>query len=285
MTIAITGASGQLGRLIIDHLIARQGPDGLIGLARNPDAANLPVRTRAADYDRPETLGPALAGVDTLMLVSGSEIGRRTAQHRAVIEAAQTAGVRGIVYTSLLHADRSPLSLADEHRETEAMLHASGLAVTILRNGWYQENHTGSIPAALSLGALYGAAGEGRIAAAARNDYAEAAAVVLTGEGHEGQTYELAGAPAFTLTELAAEISRQTGREIPFVNLPEADYAAALAGAGLPAPFAAALASFDALAAEGALMGDGTVLAQLIGRPSRPLSDAVADAVTASLPE
>ncbi|MFN3274149.1 MAG: NAD(P)H-binding protein [Paracoccus sp. (in: a-proteobacteria)] len=281
MTIAITGASGQLGRLIIDQLIARQGAADLIGLARAPEAANLPVRTRAADYDHPGTLGPALAGVDTLMLISGNEIGRRTPQHRAVIEAAQAAGVRRIVYTSLLHADRSPLSLADEHRETEAMLHASGLAVTILRNGWYQENHTGSIPATLSLGTLYGAAGAGRIAAAARADYAEAAAVVLTGAWHEGQTYELAGAPAFTLAELAAEISRQTGREIPFVNLPEADYAAALAGAGVPAGFAAKLASFDALAADGALMGDGTVLARLIGRPSRPLADAVA----AALPE
>ncbi|MFN3527306.1 MAG: NAD(P)H-binding protein, partial [Paracoccus sp. (in: a-proteobacteria)] len=138
MTIAISGASGQLGRLVIDHMIARRGAAGLIGLARNPEAAALPVQTRAADYDRPETLAPALAGVDTLLLISGSEIGRRTAQHRAVIEAAKAAGVRQIVYTSLLHADRSPLSLAPEHRETEAMLLASGLAVTILRNGWYQ---------------------------------------------------------------------------------------------------------------------------------------------------
>lgn len=279
MTIAISGASGQLGRLVIDQLIARgQGAD-VIGLARNPDAAALPVQARMADYDRPETLGAALTGVQTLLLISGSEIGRRTAQHRAVIEAAQAAGVRRIVYTSLLHADRSALSLADEHRETEAMLHASGLAVTILRNGWYQENHTAGLPAALSLGALYGAAGEGQIAAAARADYAEAAAVVLTGEGHEGQTYELAGAPAFTLGDLAAEVSRQTGRDIPFVNLPEADYANALAGAGLPAPFAAALASFDALAAHGALMGDGATLARLIGRPTRPLADAVAAAL------
>lgn len=279
MTLAITGASGQLGRLVLDHVIARQGAGGLRALVRSPERAALPVEAAAFDYDRPDSMAPALAGVTRLLLISGSEIGRRIDQHRAVIDAARAAGVGHIVYTSLLHADRSPLSLAEEHRQTEAMLHDSGMAVTILRNGWYQENHMMALPSALELGALYGAAGEGPIAGAARNDLAEAAAVVLTGAGHEGKVHELAGAPAYTLAEVAAELSRQTGREIPYVNLPEDDYAAALAGAGVPAPFAGALASFDRLAAGGALMGDGATLAALLGRPSRALADAVAAAL------
>lgn len=275
MTIAVTGATGQLGRLIIAGL-TQQGQTDVIGLVRDPaKAADLGVATRTADYDRPDTLTPALQGVDTLMLVSGSEIGKRAAQHGAVIDAAKAAGVRRIVYTSLLHADRSPLGLAEEHRQTEAMLAASGLAVTILRNGWYTENYTASVPPAVANGAFYGAAGQGKIAAAARADYAAAAVAVLTGQGHEGATYELAGAPAFTLSDLAAEISAQTGRDIPYVDLSVEDYAKALEGAGLPVPMAQAYAAFDGDAAQGALDGDGAVLARLIGRPSTPLADSV----------
>lgn len=276
MTLAITGASGQLGRLVLDHVIARHGAGGLRALVRSPERAALPVEAAAFDYDRPDSMAPALAGVTRLLLISGSEVGRRIDQHRAVIDAARAAGVGHIVYTSLLHADTSPLPLAAEHRQTEAMLHDSGMAVTILRNGWYQENHMAALPSALRLGALYGAAGDGLIAAASRNDLAEAAAVVLTGAGHEGKVHELAGAPAYTLADVAAEMSRQTGRQIPYVNLPEADYASALAGAGLPEPLAAMLARCDRLAGDGALMADGATLAGLIGRPSRPLADAVA---------
>ena len=275
MTIAITGATGHLGRLIIQGL-KQQGRTDLVGLVRDPaKAADLGIPTRVADYDRPETLGAALDGVDTLMLVSGSEIGKRAVQHRNVIEAARAAGVRRIVYTSLLHADRSPLSLAEEHRQTETLLKNSGMAVTILRNGWYAENYTGSIPPALANGVFYGAAGQGRIAAAARADYAAAAVAVLTAPGHDGAVYELAGSPAWTLADLAAEISRQSGREIPYVDLPEADYAKALEGAGLPGPMAAAYAGFDAGAAQGALNGDSATLERLIGRPSTPLADSV----------
>lgn len=279
MTIAITGATGHLGRLIIQGL-KRQGRTDLVGLVRDPaKAADLAIPTRIADYDRPQTLGAALDGVDTLMLVSGSEIGKRAVQHRNVIDAAKAAGVGRIVYTSLLNADRSPLSLAEEHRQTEAMLKDSGLAVTVLRNGWYAENYTGSIPAALANGAFHGSAGQGRIAAAARADYATAAVAVLTTPGHDGSVYELAGSPAWTLADLAAEISRQSGRDIPYVDLPQADYAKALEDAGLPAGLAAAYAGFDAGAAQGALDGDGATLARLIGRPSTPLADSVKTAL------
>ncbi|MDO5631808.1 MAG: SDR family oxidoreductase [Paracoccus sp. (in: a-proteobacteria)] len=272
MTIAVTAASGQLGQLVIADL-RKRGVD-VIALARSPEkVTGVPVR--AADYARPETLGPALAGVDTLLLISSSEVGQRAVQHRNVINAAKAAGVGRIVYTSLLHADRSILDLAKEHRETEADLRASGIPFTILRNGWYTENYTGSIPAALAHGAFAGSAGQGRISSATRADLAEAAAVVLTTPGHEGKTYELAADAPYTLTDLAAEISRQTGRDIPYADLPQADYTAALVGAGLPEGLAQAIAGWDVAAAQDALFDDSRQLSVLLGRPTTPLADAV----------
>ena len=283
MKIAITGATGQLGHLVIAQLKNRIPTDDIVALVRNPaKAADLGVTARAFDYSKPEQLEPALAGIDTLLLISSSEVGQRAAQHANVIAAAKQAGVRQIVYTSLLHADTSPLNLAAEHNETEAALKASGIPHTLLRNGWYTENYTASVPAALANGAFYGSAGQGRIASAPRADYAEAAAVVLTSGGHAGKVYELAGDTAYTLTELAAEISKQTGRAIPYVNLPEADYAAALKGAGLPEALAEGLASWDVGASQGGLFDDGRQLSKLLGRPTTPLSVAVAQALKAS---
>lgn len=280
MTIAITGATGQLGRLAIASLKHRVPADRIVALARSPErGADLGIVVREADYDRPETLGPALAGVGTLLLISSSEVGKRAAQHRHVIDAATRAGVRRIVYTSLLHADRSPLDLAVEHRATEADLKASGLRHTILRNGWYTENYDGSIKGALATGALVGSAGEGRISSATRADFAAAAAVVLTGVGHDGKTYELAGDEAYTLADLAAELSRQSGREIPYRDLPEAEYAAVLAETGLPEPVARMIAGWDVAIAGGALFDDGRQLSALLGRPTTPLRTVVADAL------
>ncbi len=280
MTIAVTGATGHLGRLVIDKLKAKAPPAQILALARNPQkAGDLGVAAREAEYARPETLDKALAGVDVLLLISASELGKRVAQHHNVIEAAKRAGVKRIVYTSLLHADRSPLSLADEHRPTEAKVKASGIPFTILRNGWYTENYTGSIGGALIGGAFIGSAGEGRISSAARADYAEAAVAMLTSEGQAGKTYELAGDEAYRLSDLAAEISRQTGRAIPYRNLPEAEYAAALAGFGLPEDVARAIASWDVGASKGALFDDGHELSKLIGRPTTPLSASVAAAL------
>jgi NAD(P)H dehydrogenase (quinone) len=280
MTIAITGATGQLGRLVVSQLRARLLSEPLVALVRSPArAAALGLAAREADYARPETLPAALQDVDTLLLVSSSEIGQRTAQHRNVIEAAKQAGVKRIVYTSLLHADTSPLSLAGEHRETEALVKASGLSFTILRNGWYVENYTGAIAGALASGAFIGSAGEGRISAACRADYAAAAAAVLASPGHEGQVYELAADEAWTLAALAAEVSRQSGKAIAYRNLAEADYAAALAGLGLPDGLARGLASWDAEASRGALFDDARQLSRLIGRPTLPLAAAVAQAL------
>ncbi|UOQ68897.1 SDR family oxidoreductase [Hymenobacter volaticus] len=280
MRIAITGATGQLGRLVIEKLKATAPADQIVALVRTPaKAADLGVETREADYSQPATLEAALAGVDTLLLISSSEVGQRITQHRNVIEAAKKAGVQRIVYTSVLHADNSPLSLAEEHRATEADLKSSGVVYTLLRNGWYTENYTGSVHGSVAGGALLGSAKDGKISSATRADFADAAVAVLTGQGHENKTYELAGDESYTLTELAAEISRQTGKDIPYRNLPVADYAAALASFGIPEGFAHGIASWDANAAAGALFDDSHQLSQLIGRPTTPLSTAVADAL------
>ena len=283
MTNAITGATGQLGRLVIGKLKDKVAASDVVALARKPEkAADLGVTVREADYEKPETLERALAGVDTLLLVSSSEVGKRAAQHRNVIEAAKKAGVKRIVYTSLLHADTSPLDLAEEHLATEVELKASGVPYTILRNGWYTENYTGSIPGALAGGALLSSAGEGRVSSATRADFADAAVAVLTTEGHEGKTYELAGDEAWTLRDLAEEISKQAGREIPYQNLPEVDYAAALTGFGVPEGFARMIAGWDTGASRGALFDDSRQLSKLTGQPTTPLSVAVADALKQS---
>lgn len=280
MKVAVTGATGQLGRLIIARLRTRHPAEEIIALARSPErAVDLGVPVREADYSKPETLAPALAGIDTLMLISASDVGQRVPQHRNIIDAAKRAGVRRVVYTSLLHSDTSTLSLASEHVQTEAMLADSGLSITVLRNGWYTENYTVAAPAAVANGALLGSAGEGRIASATRADFAEAAVAVLTSGGHEGKTYELAGDTAYTLADLAAEISRQSGKDVPYVNLPPAEYTAALIAAGLPAPWAEALPLIDVEVEKGALFHEGRELSGLIGRPTTPLSDAVAAAL------
>lgn len=286
MTIAITGATGQLGRLVIGKLQGRVPADSIVALVRDPaKGADLGVATREADYDRPQTLGSALAGIDTLLLISGSEAGKRVIQHRNVIRAAKGAGVKWIVYTSILHADRSPIDLAEDHRATERELQASGIPFTLLRNGWYTENYTGSIGGALAGGAFLGSAGQAKISSAARADFADAAvAVLVDGQAkHAGKTYELAGDTAWTLDELAAEISRQTGQAIPYRNLPETEYATALIGFGIPAPVAQAIAGWDAKAGEGALFDESRQLSKLIGRPTTPLSASVAEALTAQV--
>lgn len=279
-TLAISGATGQLGRLVVDRLKARVPASQLVALVRTPaKAADLGIAAREADYGRPATLDAALRGVDTLLLISSSELGQRVAHHRNVIDAAKRAGVKRIVYTSVLRADTSQLSLAPEHKETESLLKASGIPCTVLRNGWYTENYTGSIGGALAGGAFIGSAGPGRIASAARADYADAAVAVLTSSGHDGKTYELAGDSAWTLAELAAEISRQSGKTIPYRDLPEAGYAAALKGFGLPEGFAQAIAGWDVAASNGALLDDGRQLSRLIGRPTTPLAVSVAEAL------
>lgn len=283
MTIAVTGATGQLGRLAIAALKARVPAGSLVALVRDPArAADLGVPVRAFDYTAaPEALVAALRGVDTLVLISSNDFTDRAGQHRAVIAAAKAAGVGHLIYTSILKGDASPMRLAQDHIATEAAIRDSGLDYTLLRNGWYTENMTGSLGAALEHGAIAGAAGEGRFSAAARADYAEAIAVVATGDGHRGKVYELAGDTAFTMAELAAEVTRQTGRAIPYASLPTETWAGMLAGFGLPPDFAAILADSDEKAAEGALFDDSHTLSRLIGRPTTPMSRSVSAALGA----
>lgn len=284
--IVVTGATGQLGQLVIKSLLQKVPAGQIVAAVRNLDKAKglaaLGVTLRQADYDQPASWDAALQGADKLLLISSSELGKRAPQHQAVIDAARRAGVKLVAYTSLLHADRSPLGLAGEHLATEAALKASGLPHVVLRNGWYTENYAAGVPTALSLGAVYGCAGNGRIASAARADYAEAAAAVLTATAEQaGRIYELAGDNAYTLSELAAEISRQSGKNIGYVDLPEADYRGALLQAGLPEGLANLLADSDTGAGKGGLFDDSRQLSALIGRPTTPLAVTVAGALAA----
>ncbi|EHR69894.1 putative nucleoside-diphosphate sugar epimerase [Burkholderiales bacterium JOSHI_001] len=285
--IVVTGATGQLGRLVIQSLIDRGVPaTQIVAAVRSPamaaDLAALGVQVREADYNRPDTLALAFKGASKLLLISSSEIGQRLPQHQAVITAAREAKVALLAYTSVLHADRSALGLAAEHRATEDALRASGLTHVLLRNGWYTENYLASVPPALQHGVFLGAAGEGRIASATRADYAQAAAAVLTQATAATRTYELAGDTAYTLADLVAELNRQTGKATKYQNLPQAEFEAALKGAGLPEGLAALLADSDAAAAKGALFDDGRQLSALIGRPTTPLSFALKAALAAA---
>jgi len=281
--IIVTGATGQLGRLVINALLRTVQASSIVAAVRSPekaaDLAACGVVVRKADYTEPETLDSALAGGEKLLLISSSAVGQRVPQHRAVIDAAKRAGIKLIAYTSVLRADTSPLGLADEHKQTEALLEKSGLPFVLLRNGWYTENYAASIPAALAHGVVLGSAGEGRISSAARSDYAAAAAVVMTRDGQAGRIYELAGDASFTLTELAAEIARQSGKAVAYKNLPEADYKSALIGFALPEPVAHLLADSDTGASRGGLHHNGPDLSELIGRATTPMAATVESAL------
>lgn len=281
--IVVTGASGQLGRLVIHSLLKRIPASQIVAAVRNPasvaDLAQLGVQVRQADYTQPASLSTAFAGAKKLLLISSNEVGQRVAQHAAVITAAKQAGVALLAYTSLLHADSSPLGLAAEHQQTEQLIRDSGLAHVILRNGWYTENYLAAIPAALAHGVLLGCAGEGRIASAARADYAEAAAVVLTTTQPANVIYELAGDEAYTLAQLAAEVSKVSGKSVVYQDLPEADYRAALLNAGLPEGLASLLADSDRGASQDWLFDDSHQLGTLIARPTTAWRSLVAEAV------
>lgn len=277
--LAITGATGQLGQHVIESLLKTVPASQIVAIVRNPAKATAlsqqGITVRQADYSDEAAFSTALQGIDKLLLISSSEVGQRAPQHRNVINAAKAAHVKFIAYTSLLHADTSPLGLADEHVATEKMLAESGIAYALLRNGWYTENYLASAPAALEHGVFIGAAGEGKIASATRADYAAAAARVISEEGHAGKTYELAGDAGWTLSQLAAELAKQSGKKVVYQNLSEADFAAALKGFGLPAGLAEMLADSDVGASKGGLFDDSHTLSKLIGRPTTSLADSV----------
>lgn len=277
--IAITGATGQLGQHVIETLLKTVPASQIVAIVRNPAKATAlsqqGITVRQADYSDEAAFTTALQNIDKLLLISSSEVGQRAPQHRNVINAAKAAHVKFIAYTSLLHADTSPLGLADEHVATEKMLAESGIAYALLRNGWYTENYLASAPAALEHGVFIGAAGEGKIASATRADYAAAAARVISEDGHAGKVYELAGDDGWTLSQLATELAKQSGKKVVYQNLSEADFAAALKGFGLPAGLADMLADSDVGASKGGLFDDSHTLSKLIGRPTTSLADSV----------
>jgi len=281
-TYAVTGATGKLGRLVLDELLQQAAPKDIVALAREPgalaDYAEKGVHARQADYDDPDSLRDAFRGVDRVLLISGNAVGQRERQHGNVINAAKEAGVSYLAYTSILKGDRSRLALAPEHVATEKLLRDSGLNYDVLRNGWYSENYTGGLAQSLESGKIFGAVGAGKLSTATRADLAAgAAAALLRGKG--GDTYELAGDRAWTMEEFAAEVSRQSGKPVAYIDQSEAEYARVLEGAGLPPPIAAMLASTSALSAEGELHDEGKDLSRLSGRPTTPISETIAAAL------
>lgn len=281
--IVITGATGNLGRLVVDGLLEKLPAEQIVAAVRSPekaaDLAQRGVLVRKADYNEPESLVTALAGAEKVLLISGSEVGKRVAQHGAVIEAARNAGVAHLVYTSAPRATTSALILAPEHKATEELISSSGLTHTILRNNWYNENYTQTIADAARTGTFSGSSGQGRVASATRADYAAAAVAVLTGAGHENKVYELSGDTAWTKDELAAEIARATGKPVAYINLTPEEHKAALIEAGTPEPAAEFAVALDGNIADGLLAETSGELRALIGRPTTPIADTVAEVV------
>ena len=281
---AVTGANGQLGQLVIQHLLTLTDADKIVALVRDVTKASalkeLGVDVRQADYNKPETLNTALNGVEQLLLISGSEVGQRVPQHTAVVAAAKEQKVRSLVYTSLLHADRNPMILAQEHKATEQIIAESGLPSLILRNGWYTENFTQGLAGILASGTVIGVSNKGKIHSAARKDYAMAAANVLVNvEAHLGKVYELAGDTGFTLAELAATVAKLADKPIDYQQMSQQAYTDALIGFGLPEGFAAALADSDHYAEQGWLAETSSTLSTLIQGPTETLEQAVKSAL------
>jgi NAD(P)H dehydrogenase (quinone) len=280
MSIVVTGATGQLGRLVIADLLERGVAPGDVAAvvrdeARAADLAALGVELRVADYDRPDTLKDVFHAGDRVLLISGNEVGRRIPQHQAVVDAAAGAGVALLAYTGILGGPDADLVLADEHKATEQHILDSKLPYVFLRNGWYTEVYTANLAPVLAHGAVIGNAGEGRVASAGRADYAAAAAVVLTGEGHENKAYELSGDTAWSFPEYAAVIAELTGQEVVYRDVPGEERQAILVGAGLPEDFAAVLVDVDHAIGRGLLAGTSGELSRLIGRPTTPLRASV----------
>ncbi|WP_369272801.1 SDR family oxidoreductase [Streptomyces sp. R11] len=279
MSIVVTGATGHLGRHVVEQLLEKVPADQVTAVVRSPekvaDFAERGVRIAVADYNAPETFDGLFASGDKVLLISGSEVGSdRVGQHKVVIDAAQAAGVALLAYTSA--PGSLTAALADDHRGTEKVLLESGLPYALLRNGWYHENYTENLAPVLQYNAVTHAAGEGRVSSASRADYAAAAVAVLTGEGHENQTYELGGDVAWSLAEYAAELSRQTGKEIADNAVSADALIGILTGAGVPEPFAVILAGVDASIEKGELVVDSGDLSRLAGRPTTPLAEAIA---------
>jgi NAD(P)H dehydrogenase (quinone) len=286
MSIVVTGATGHLGRHVLEALLERNVPaSGIVAAGRSVDKladfAAKGVRVVSIDYSDPASVAAALKGATRVLLISGSEVGQRVEQHRTVIDAAKAEGVELLAYTSIANADTTAMLLADEHKATEELLRASGVPFVLLRNGWYLENYTEQLPGTLAQGAIAGSAGDGKVSGATRQDYAQAAAAVLVAEDQAGKVYELGGDSAFSMAELAAEITAATGKEISYNNMPGGEYAGLLTQVGVPGAFAEILADSDLGIARGDLLVSSGDLQKLIGRPTTSLADAVRAAASA----
>ena len=283
--IAVTGANGNLGQIVIQELLKTKANKSIVAIVRNPEKADTlqkqGVQIRLGDYDNFESMHKSLLGVESLLLISSSEIGKRAEQHQKVINAAKEAGVKNIVYTSILNAQNSKLKLALEHQITENQVIESGLSYSILRNGWYLENHTENLDSALQFGQIMGAAGDGKFSSASRADFALAAANVLSQPVQKNKIYELAGEDSFSLKDLAKELSLQTAKKIEYKDLSEEDYKNALIGFGLAPAFADILADSDHGAKLGQLESHSKDLHELIGRKTTSLSEAIRIALKA----
>lgn len=279
----ITGASGQLGQLVIDFLIQKGASDDIVALVRSDEQAasfaEKGIATRFGDYDKPETLSAAFEGIDRLLLISSSNLQSRFPQHEAAVNAAKEAGVGFIAYTSILQAAESPMALALDHKQTEELIAASGIPHTFLRNGWYSENRMMTLAQDIEIGQHFGATGNGKFSFAPRQDYAEAAAIVMLG-GYDGQILELAGDEGVSLQAYAEILTKLSGKPVAYVNLPEADLTQGMVGAGLPEFLAKLLASTDAAVEGGALFDDSKTLSKIIGHPTTPLEDTVRAALS-----
>lgn len=283
-TIGVTGATGALGRIVVRLLRERHPDRKVVALVRDPakagDLAALGADVRPFDYDRPETLRPALAGIDKLLLISGNAVGERERQHRAVIEAARDAGVGLVAYTSVLRAGETTLAIAAEHKATEAVLREIGVPFVLLRHGWYCENYVFRVQAAVTSGTLPHCTGEGRISAAPRADFAEAAVAILTApEPQAGKVYELAGSKSFTFNQLAAMAAKISGKRVEAVNLPKPEFEAAIVAIGMPAFVAGLIAKSDHGASEGGLLEEGRTMERVIGRPTVPMDEVLETAL------
>ena len=278
--IVVTGATGQLGKLVVDGLLEKVPANEVAVAVRNPEkAADLAARgveVRVADYTDPASLSAAFAGADKVLLSSSSEVGPRLAQHTAAVTAAKENNVGHLVYTSILHADTSKLALAPEHKATEQVIRDSGVPFTLLRNGWYTENYGPTIAQAIEQGSFAGSAGEGALSPATRREYADAAVAVLTTEGHEGAVYELAGDEAWSYSDLAAELTKTAGKPVVYQDIPADQHRELLIGFGVPEVYAGVLVDSDRGIAEGELTNTSGDLSKLIGRPTTSLPDAVA---------
>ncbi len=283
--IVVTGATGQLGQHVVRQLLEKVPASQITLAVRNASKAESfaaqGVSVRAADYAQPATLEAAFSGADQLLLISSSEVGQRAAQHQAVVDAAKKVGVKHLVYTSILHIETTRMKLAAEHQYTEKAIKASGLPYTFLRNGWYTENFTEHLAPVLAHGAVLGATKDVPFGTASRADYAAAAVAVLTSTGHEQQAYELTNAESITLSQYAAEVSRQSGKNIVYKDLPPDAFEQTLIGVGIPAAFAGILVDCDLGTARGELSDSSGDLARLIGRAPTPLADAISAALRA----